>query len=129
MTTKTINENSRLRRPSALTWAYNRLYLAACDSGQDQRVTLSGGASLILRVAGDVRALTVSRPGAPVSSVEIDILIRDCHIPSDAARRPPVGQYGREIDGVIHHYVSYIWNDKTGEAAECPPAPAERKSA
>jgi hypothetical protein len=115
----TINENLRPKR-SAISWQFHRLELNAQSTGQDQRVILAGGARMTLRVAGDVRALTIARPDKPIGDVEETTFRRDCFVPDGATRIPGDGQNTRQLEGVTYHTITFVWNDKTGEPAELP---------
>jgi len=95
----------------SLSGIYLDLWRTAQETGQDAARDLNGGARLAVRVAGDVTTLTISRRAKHVGAVELRTFVRDCGVPSDAARYPADGQ-GQHGES---WYVAFRWAESGGK--------------
>lgn len=94
--------------PTVVTRLFLHMAREARRTGKDHRITLQGGAEMVVRVREGLITLTIKRTGAVVGIPEEWTFRRDCRVPEGAERVPDKGL--GERDGV--YYVGFRWPDE-----------------
>jgi hypothetical protein len=98
----------------SLAALYVDLWRTAQETGADARRDLHGGARLAVRVSDGVTTLTIARKLKRVGDTELKTFVRDCGVPSDAARYPAGAEQATrtDADGARWYTVTYRWQEE-----------------